>query len=241
MQEGGAWVSRVYLVIILAAIFLLILSLTPVKLRLRYRRRGKDDEVALAFSFWHGLFCYKLEVPVIKMEKRKLKPNLRPWLLRWPVLRPAFKIKTAIKGKGRRTITEEKKKFHVPGPARLMSILLDMLRRVKKYYPAIIYLLGRVHLRHFQWRTELGTGDPAPTGIIVGMSWGMKGLLLSFLYRYFSPGGAKPIVAVTPNFEKACFNTLLDCIFEVRIGYIMLTGFKALFLRFNSARQKSPS
>lgn len=232
MQEGGEWVSRVDLVIMLVAVFLLALSLTPLKLRLRYRRRGKDDEVALEFSIWRGLFCYKLEIPVIKMEKRKLKPNLRPRSLLWPILRPAFKIKTEIKGKGGRTITEEKKKVRVPGPARLMSILLDTIRRVKKYYPAIVYLLGRVHLRRFQWRTELGTGDPAQTGFLVGMAWGMKGVLLTFFYRFFSPGGAKPIVAVTPNFEKACFNTLLDCIFEVRIGYIMLTGFKTLFLRF---------
>lgn len=233
MQGGGDWVGRAYLVIILVAVFLLALALTPVRLRLRYRRRGKDDEVALEFSIWRGLLCYKLEIPVIKMEKRKLKPNSRPGPLLWPILRPAFKIKTEIEGKGGRPITEEKKKYRVPGPARMMSILLDTIRRVKKYYPAIIYLLGRVHLRRFQWRTEIGTGDPAPTGFLVGMAWGMKGVLLTYFYRFFLPGGARPLVAVAPSFEKACFNTTLDCIFEVRIGYIMLTGFKALFLRFN--------
>lgn len=226
--------SRVYLVTILVLLFLLILSLTTVRLRLRYRRRGKNDEVALEFSVWRGLFCYKLEIPVIEMKVRKSKTKLRPRQrsLLWPVLRPAFKIKTEVEGKGGRPIAEESKKVRIPGPVRLMRIISDKIRLIMRYKPAIVYLLRRVHLRRFQWKTELGTGDPSQTGFLIGMVWGVKGFLLSLFYRLFSPGGARPVVAVTPSFDKACFNILLDCVFEVRIGYIILTGFKALILRF---------
>lgn len=226
--------SRIYLLTLLAALFLLVLSLTRLRLRLYYRRRGKDDEVALEFSIWRGLLCYKLEIPVVEMKVKKAKPKPRPLHrpLFWPVPRPVFKIKTEVEGKGGRPITEEKKKIRVPGPVRMMKIISNYILLVKKYKTAIVYLLSRVHLLRFHWKTELGTGDPAQTGFLTGLAWGVKGFILTAVYRLLSPGGARPSVAVTPNFEKACFSTTLDCIFEVRIGYIISTGFKALIIKF---------
>lgn len=226
--------SWFYPVIILLIIFLLILSLTTVRLRLKYLRRGKDDEFALEVSVWRGILCYKLEIPVIEMKEKKIKPKVRPGFRRllWPVLRPAFKIKAEVEGRGGRPIAEEKKKIRIPGPAGLIRMITDKIRLLIRYKPVIVYLLRRVHLRRFQWRTEIGTGDPSQTGFLTGTVWGVKGFLLSFIYRLLHPGGARPVVSVTPSFEEACFTTMLDCVFEVRIGYVIVTGFKALILRF---------
>lgn len=222
-----------YLVMILAAVLLLILSLSKVRLRLRYRRQGKDDEFALECYLWGGLLFYKLEIPVVKMEKTKPKPRQkpRPLPLFWPVPRPAFKIRSELEGRGGRPIAEDKKEVRVPAPARFLKVAINVLRQAKRYHTAIMYLLGRVHLRDFRWETEVGTGDPSLTGFSTGLAWGLKGSLLTFVYRLLAPGGNRPVVAVTPNFEKACLNTALDCIFEIRIGYAILTGFKAIILR----------
>lgn len=226
--------SRFYLVIMLVAMLLLILSLTTVRLRLKYQRRGKDDEFALEFSLWRGIVFYRLEIPVVEMKEVKPESTLRPRFkhLQWLVPRPAFKIKTEIEGKRGEPIVDEKKKICIPGPAKLIEMVSDTINKVKKYKPAMIYLLRRVHLRRLHWKTNMGAGDPSHTGFLIGLVWGVKGLLLTFVYRLLSPGGVRPVVVVTPNFENACFNTMLDCIFEVRIGYIIVTGFKALFLRF---------
>jgi hypothetical protein len=226
--------SWFYLVITLVAAFLLILSLTTLRLRLKYRRRGKDDQLALEFSFWYGIIFYKLEIPVVEMNGIKAKPAARPgnMPLRWLAPRPAFKIKTEIEGKEGQPIAEEKKKVPIPGPVRLIEIVFDTLYKIKKYMPVMIYLLRRVHLRRLHWKTDLGAGDPSHTGFLTGLAWGVKGLLLTLVYRLLSPGGARPVVVVTPKFENACFSTMLDCIFEVKIGYIIVTGFKTMFLRF---------
>lgn len=215
--------------ITLAVIFLLFLSLTRLSLRVLYRRRGKNDEFSLEFSVWRGLLSYKLEIPVVEMEKTK--PGKVPKPLLWRIPRPAFKVNVEVEGKSGHTITEEKKKICFPGPVGFMKTLTNTIRLAKRYGPVVYYLLRRIHLRRLHWRTEIGIGDPSHTGFLTGMAWGVKGSLLTVLYRFFSPGGAKPFFKVVPNFKNSCFNTVLDCILEVRIGYIILTGFKALFIK----------
>lgn len=231
MPGGGKQVGRVFLPVILASVFLLVIFLTKITLRLSYRKQGRDDHFALGFSLWRGLIHYKLEVPVIKMqaydkEPKKERQGLKPLL--WP--RPAYKIKAEIEGKGGRLLSQEKKKFRIPKPAKLLEILYNAILMIKKYYPVILYLFRHMKVRRFQWRTEIGAGEPSQTGILAGAAWGLKGFVLSWVYRVFA-GESSPVVSVTTNFKKACFNTNLDCIFEIRIGYIIFTGFKALVVR----------
>lgn len=215
--------------ITLAVIFLLFLSLTRLSLRVLYRRRGKNDKFSLEFSVWRGLLSYKLEFPVVEVEKTKLGKVPRPML--WRIPRPAFKINAKVEGKSGRTIAEEKKKICFLGPAGFMKTLTSTIRLAKKYGPVVFYLLRRIHLRRFSWQTEIGLGDPSHTGFLTGMAWAVKGFLLTVLYRFFSPGGVRPFFKVVPNFKNSCFNTVLDCILEVRIGYIILTGFRVLFAK----------
>ncbi|OPY59047.1 MAG: hypothetical protein A4E55_00416 [Pelotomaculum sp. PtaU1.Bin035] len=108
----------------------------------------------------------------------------------------------------------------------------NIVKDSRIYSTAFYYLLEKVQLRRFSWRTEIGAGDPCQTGLITGAAWGVKGFILTVIYRLISPGGARPVVEITPNFEKTCFNTVLDCIFEIRLGYLFITGFKAFLLRY---------
>ncbi|MCL6635803.1 MAG: DUF2953 domain-containing protein [Peptococcaceae bacterium] len=228
--------SGVYLVMILVALVLLVLSLTRLRLRLYYRRRGKDDEVTLEFSIWRGLLCHRLEVPVAELKVKDDRPEPRPEPRPGPffrlVPRPVFKIKAEVEGKGGRPVAGDEKRIPVSGPAGTVRYLCDTVRLVRKYMPAILFLLRRVRLISLQWRTVFGTGDPSQTGFLTGLAWGMKGLLLTAACRLLSPAGARPVVAVRPDFDRACFETELECIFEVRVGHIILTGFKALTLKF---------
>lgn len=223
--------GRAYLLVILAVIFLLVIFLTKITLRLSYRKQGRDDYFALAFTVWRGIIHYKLEIPAIKMHaheksQEKKRPGLKPFFLP----RPAYKIRTEVEGKGGRLIAEEKMKGRIPGPARLFNILSSAFIKIMKYYPVILYLFSRVKLRRFHWWTEIGAEEPSQTGILAGTAWGLKGFVLSLVYRMFA-GETSPAINVSPNFKKACFNTNLDCIFEVRIGYIIFTSFKALAVR----------
>ncbi|MCL6560870.1 MAG: DUF2953 domain-containing protein, partial [Firmicutes bacterium] len=156
-----------------------------------------------------------------------LKPRVKSHF--WPVPRPVFKIKTEVEGKGGRPVAGKKTDLD---PVQLLGMAAKTMRLMKKYYPALVSLMARIHLRRFLWKTEMGSGDPALTGFLVGTAWGVKTFLLTLFYRMIHPGAARPSLGVAPNFEKTCFNTTLDCIFEVRIGHIIVTGFKAIILWF---------
>ncbi|NLI11937.1 DUF2953 domain-containing protein [Pelotomaculum propionicicum] len=225
--------GRAYLLVILAAFFLLVIFLSKITMQLRYRRSGKDDHFALDFSLWRGIIHYKLEIPIIKkhaVEREKTGRRFSLGSLLRPVLRPAFKIRTELEGKGGRAITEEKAKIPVPGPAKMVELFLNAVRKFKKYYPTVLFMLQRVKLSRFHWQTEIGSEEPSQTGILVGTAWGLKGFLLSLIYCLFYPG-VRPVVSIKPSYDKVCFNTSVDCIFEVRIGHIIFTGFKMLVVK----------
>lgn len=212
--------GRAYLLVIIATIFLLVIFLTNITMRLRYRKQGRNDHFALDLTLWRGFIHYKLEIPVMKTQaldkqQKKKQTGQRPLL--WP--QPAYKIQT------------EKKRFRITGVANLFNVLCWAIIKIKKYYPAVRYLLKHIRLRRFCWCTEIGMAEPSQTGIITGAAWGLKGFVFSYLYRMFTAGEANPVINVKPNFKTACFNTTLDCIFEVRFGYIIFTSLKALAIR----------
>ena len=224
--------GRAYLLVIIATIFLLVIFLTNITMRLRYRKQGRNDHFALDLTLWRGFIHYKLEIPVMKTQaldkqQKKKQPGLRPLL--WP--QPAYKIQTEIRGKGDRLIAKEKKRFQLTGVANLFNILYWAILKIKKYYPVVRYLLKHIKLRRFCWCTEIGMAEPSQTGILTGTAWGLKGFVFSYVYRMFTAGEANPVINVKPNFKTACFNTTLDCIFEVRFGYIIFTSLKALAIR----------
>lgn len=223
--------GRIQLIVILVGIFLLLLSLTSLKMRLQYRRQGSDDRFSLELSLWRGLIFYKLVVPVVKTE---LKSNFRLWRLPrlWSrVLRPAFKIEAKVTGKNDLDPVEKIKDKEVLSLTRILYMIKKGKWFFANYMPAIRYLLGSVHLRRLQWTTEFGMDEPHITGFLVGLAGGVKGLLLSRLYRSVHDGAAKPTVVITPKFEEPCFATRIDCQFDVKIGYVFLTGLKFVHLR----------
>ncbi len=200
--------NRAYLAIIFVVIFLLVFFLSKITMHLCYRTQGKDDHFALDLSLWRGLIHYKLEIPVVKMQSSSKSPLL------WP--QPAYKIQTEI---------EEK------GDGHLFGTLYRAALQTKKYYPMFLRLLNHIELKRFNWTTEIGAAGPAQTGIFAGAIWGLKFFIFSYICRMCAAGKENPIINVKPNFKTACFNSRLDCIFKVRIGYIIFTSLMALLIR----------
>lgn len=228
--------ARVYLIIIfIAAVFLLILSLTKINLRIKCQSGGKDFKFSLRFSVWRGLFSYKLEIPSVEIKGKNMRAKesdgarFRPFF--WPILRPAFKIRTEVEGREGRPIAEEKITVRSPGFLEAINKLLKNVVLFQHYKPAVVYLLSRIKLQRLRWQTEIGVEDPSQTGFLIGAAWGVKGSILTFLYTLISTGRYRPVVTITPNFEKACFNTMLDFSIDIRAGHIFFTGVKALLLK----------
>lgn len=202
--------SKVSLVfLMLLALLLLFLLLTVVRVQVSYSRRGRDDQFAVGVSAWRGLIHYTFELPEIKIEKKK----------RWP----AIMTKTKVEQKDGDVLDKRENVISLPKFMRTASGIVNMMRLYGKY---ILGLLKKVRLCRLTWHTEIGASDSSQTGLLTGAVWGLKGIVLTAFCRILSPGGATPVVEVRPRFDEACFNTVLDCAFEVRLGHLFIIGIK---------------
>jgi len=109
--------------------------------------------------------------------------------------------------------------------------VINIKTKFEKKNVVFFYLLKKVRLRRLTWHTEIGTGDPSQTGLLTGVVWGLKGLILTAFNRLLAPGSAGPVVEIWPSFDKACFNTALDCAFDVRLYHLFITGLKYLIIK----------
>lgn len=208
--------GKVFLVFLMLIILLLLfLFLTVVRVRVSYSRRGRDDRFAVGVSALRGLIRYNFELPEIKIEKKK----------RWP----AIMTKTKVEQKDGDVLDKRENIISLPKFIRTAFDIVNITRLYGKY---IFELLKKVRLRRLTWHTEIGTGDSSQTGLLTGAVWGLKGIMLTAFCRILSPGGAIPVVEVRPSFDKACFNTVLDCAFEVRLGHLFITGIKYFIVKY---------
>lgn len=73
------------------------------------------------------------------------------------------------------------------------------------------------------WQITLGTKDSAGTASLVGLMWLVESSVAAFLnsqYRFKQP----PQLEVVPDFNGVKFDMLFDCIFRVRLGYIIIAA-----------------
>ncbi len=79
--------------------------------------------------------------------------------------------------------------------------------------------------KRFVWRTAIAGPDPALVGPKAGLIWSAKGIILGFLtneYIFKKP----PCLLVVPCFSGTSWETMLDCIFEIKLGHIIVAGIK---------------
>jgi hypothetical protein len=162
-------------------------------------------------------------------------------------------IKTKTVNQGRwfwlQRRTSQKESAPLPGNGGDLRELLDRYRHfgmgitlLSYFLPANYYqwllvaenLERRGQFSQLSWATRVGSGDPAFTALSVGLLWGLKEACVGYLrsrYEFVQP----PEVNVFGNFQAVEWDTAFNCIFRVKLGYIMIA---ALMVRFRHAWRK---
>jgi len=78
----------------------------------------------------------------------------------------------------------------------------------------------------FHWSSRLGSGEPALTTVLVGVLSGIKAIMVAML-SHTGRFRVAPKLKVYPEFGKPSLDTVIDCIFSVKLGYIILAGLLA--------------
>jgi hypothetical protein len=73
------------------------------------------------------------------------------------------------------------------------------------------------------WLSRIGTGDSALTAVSIGLVWGLKTVFIDYLRNRYE-FTETPEVNVSGNFQSAGWGTVFNCIFRVKLGYIMIAS-----------------
>lgn len=192
----------------------IFVALLRVSFDVDYRRREQDDNLTVKMSLLRGLVHYKTEVPTIELENRFFTP----------VLKAASEIEKAAFN----PVEEKELKVKISINMRLIrslpSIFKETWQKFEQYNSSLYYLFRFIRCRQFYWRTEIGLSDAAYTGIMVGLLWGIK----SFLYKNFRSKirvmEGKPAILVVPDYFHQKLTLDFSCIFDIRIGHIIIAG-----------------
>jgi hypothetical protein len=208
---------------------LCLLFFVPVSFRVYYRKSGADDLLILEMTMLHGL-----------LKRRKVTSLINP--------NPRKQEKTS----GRLFFFQRKQVKEVNSQASIKSFqtnsrgLREFWWRYRNYglgVTLLTYFLPAKYRRwllviedlekkgwfdRFIWVTHFGTGDAAQTavihGIVSGITHGLTGYLRS-KFRF----NQKPVLEVIPDYQQPKWDMLIDCIFRVKLGYIIIMALIARF------------
>jgi hypothetical protein len=106
-------------------------------------------------------------------------------------------------------------------------------RKMQMLKALFIFLMRRAKMKRVSWETRIGTSDAFYSALAAGWLWGIKGFLLTALYRYSNSRDSRPPqMRVTPVFNLVVFDTQFKTVFQLRIIDFVLAGSKLIFVFF---------
>ncbi|WP_175631907.1 DUF2953 domain-containing protein [Virgibacillus siamensis] len=103
----------------------------------------------------------------------------------------------------------------------------NLLHKLNVYHELTVMLLKRLYFRKLLWETGVGTGKADSTGFATGGIWTCKGLLAGYLTDK-SNFKERPHIQVIPYFNRAYFQSEMECIVSIRIGQAMYALLKVV-------------
>ncbi|WP_417899322.1 DUF2953 domain-containing protein [Bacillus haimaensis] len=214
MIVDGKGVSILIWIGILAGIVLLLFLLiffTKITVHFYYHHQQDDDEMIIRLSAWFGLIRYTIDVPLIKVDKETASIEVK---------------EETHMGKGGKT-KEKDKKY---SPEEILNSFRDtyeMVRHVVGMHKIVRRFLSKMEIKELEWHSNIGLGDAAHTGMVVGAGWTLKGGIVGFM-SHFAKLQTQPILTITPYFQMMVSQTLIKCMIRFQIGYAILAGIRTV-------------
>ncbi len=195
----------------LVGAFVLVFAI-PLRVRVRFSRRGGSQSLRVWAGVWDGLVW----IPVYRYAK---------------LVRPSGAAATAAAtanatGTGTTTASAPGRSPDARARrARRAEAGPPLGRRLVRFFYRALRSTGlRVHRLRVQ--VDLGSGDAATTAIGVGVAHAAIGLAIARSPVPLKFARARPEVAVTPRYDRACVEGSVDCIASFSPGYTVLEGIR---------------
>lgn len=122
---------------------------------------------------------------------------------------------------------EEKKKSELDGA---YEKIINIIKVYKAFVNLKVYLRKKVILKKLFINIDFGTGDAFYTGILSGVIWAFVGIGVTYMFETFQI--CEREININSKFSEKTIFGHLNCIFSVKIVYIILVTIKLLFEMF---------
>lgn len=199
----------------LAGMIWLLISLTiKAVVDFRYISNEKEDHLDISMKALYGLWKFTITMPAFQ--------------LKWDE-GPELEIEQKTEA-GTGSVIEGKHqvRFHYWQEG--------FFRRLWPQIPIILFKLEKIksnfyrgiHCTALNWHLEIGFPDPVKTALVTGSLWAITGSFLARLCRQVTMDTDHPHIKIVPQFQKPGFSCRLHCIFNLRMGHIIIAGLKLL-------------
>ncbi|QNO16219.1 DUF2953 domain-containing protein [Alkalicella caledoniensis] len=201
----------------------LIVMVSPVTLNVQVKKRGKDERIDVGVRLFWGLIHFDLDVPKILFRKNSIQAE------------------TELEQSHKKPYVDKKIKFPLNFKLFLEMVCElivkknEILKKLKLFQKISKRI---VKLEYFNWETEYGLDDAALTGVVYGFIWQGKSALL-FIMNKMMKFKCKPKIKLFPEFNRYVFKTELNCIFKLRVGYIIIISmfFLTMVLKYKISKK----
>ena len=108
----------------------------------------------------------------------------------------------------------------------------------KEIHSMVSFLCRKMQLVLVEWKTILGTGNPASTGMLTGFLWSLKSAGFALLFQHCGQCLRNPVWMVVPDFNTSKFIMHFTCVVRVRMGYLAWVALRVLITLFISYLHK---
>ncbi|MBB5355162.1 hypothetical protein HNR43_001121 [Anoxybacillus mongoliensis] len=195
----------IFVIVIILIAFLALIPFLYVHITIQFQHAQDNDQLTIHIRILR-FFHYRFTVPLIEISKREAG------------------IVTEQKTN---TGKDEKTTFTVTDARERLVQVRQWLNRIVHLHTIIKKFLQKVSVLQLQWHTQIGVGDAAKTGMIVGIGWSIKYYIVAMVSKYMNVCIA-PSISVIPFFQGAVSRTSFTCMIRFRIGYAILAGLKVV-------------
>lgn len=198
----------VLLIISIIVFIVLILLLVPIYLNIKIQRENENDNVEFKIFLLKGLIKFGVELPFLDIILAGNQPSIE------------------VKEKEEANEKDVSENKHILSIKEILKSIEQGLHVKTTILVITRYLVRKIRIIKFVWRTSIGLEDAAITGVLSGGLWSIKGFILSFILNNKEIEDLR--LKVIPHFNKNIFETYFDCIIKLRLVYIIIAGLYGL-------------
>ncbi|MBB6177165.1 hypothetical protein HNQ82_001998 [Anoxybacillus tengchongensis] len=195
----------IFVIVIILIAFLALIPFLYVRITIQFQHAQDNDQLTIDIRLLRFL-RYRFTVPLIEISKREAG------------------IVTEQKTN---TGKDEKTTFTVTDARERLAQVRQWLNRIVHLHTIVKKFLQKVSVLQFHWHTQVGVGDAAKTGMIVGLGWSIKYYIVAMVSKYMNVC-SHPSISIVPFFQGAVSRTSFTCMIRFRIGYAILAGLKVV-------------